>query len=153
SVSGSTLTAHVTLPQNVTWGLYVNARDAAGNVSQASATVSVTGPICTTDTSSPTAPTNLPGTVSGTPVTLKWTASTDNVGVTSYDVFRDNVLKATVNGQGGVPPTTYTDSGLAANTTYSYYVVAHDLAGNTSPHSNTATVKTGTSCTNPVCTV
>src|SRR5262249_52781993 len=53
SVSGSTLTAHVTLPQNVTWGLYVNARDAAGNVSQASATVSVTGPICTTDTSPP----------------------------------------------------------------------------------------------------
>jgi glucose/arabinose dehydrogenase len=86
-------------------------------------------------------------------VTLTWTAATDNVGVTSYDVFRNGSLLTTISGQGSAPATTYTDAGLAASTTYSYYAVAHDLAGNTSPHSNTVTVTTGTTCTNPVCTV
>jgi glucose/arabinose dehydrogenase len=152
SVNGSTLTAHIVAVQKVTWGLYVNARDAAGNVSQASDTVSITPQPCTDDTVPPTAPTNLTGKASGTTVTLNWGASTDNIGVTSYEVYRDGVLAATISGQGGAPPTTYPDSGLAPGSTHTYFVLAKDLAGNPSPHSNSVTVKVGT-CTNPVCEV
>jgi glucose/arabinose dehydrogenase len=155
SVSGSTLSTSLTPVQNVTWGLYVNARDAAGNVSQASDTVPITPPLCgPPDTEKPTAPSNLSGTASGTTVTLRWTASTDNVQVLNYDVYRNGAKVATVAGSIGNPPaTTYTDSGLAANTTYSYYVIARDPSDNASDPSNTIQVKTGTSCTNPVCTV
>jgi glucose/arabinose dehydrogenase len=155
SVSGSTLSTSITPVQNVTWGLYVNARDAAGNVSQASDTVPITPPLCgPPDTEKPTAPSNLSGTASGTTVTLKWTASTDNVQVLAYDVYREGAKVATVAGTIGTPPaTTYTDSGLAANTTYSYSVIARDPTGNPSDPSNTATVKTGGGCTNPVCAV
>jgi glucose/arabinose dehydrogenase len=155
SVSGSTLSTSLTPVQNVTWGLYVNARDAAGNVSQASDTVPITPPLCgPPDTEKPSAPGNLTGTASGTTVTLKWTASTDNVQVLNYDVYREGAKVATVAGTIGTPPaTTYTDSGLAANTTYSYYIIARDPSDNASDPSNTAMVKTGTGCTNPVCTV
>jgi glucose/arabinose dehydrogenase len=155
SVSGSTLSTSLTPVQGVTWGLYVNARDAAGNVSQASDTVNITPPLCgPPDTEKPTAPSDLTGTVSGTTVTLKWTASKDNVQVLAYDVYREGAKVATVAGTIGTPPaTTYTDSGLAASTTYHYYVIARDPSGNQSDQSNTVTVKTGSGCTNPVCTV
>jgi chitodextrinase len=67
---------------------FVNARDAAGNTSPNSNTINVTTP----DTQSPTAPTNLSASnLSQTSLTLTWTASTDNVGVTGYDVYQDNV--------------------------------------------------------------
>ncbi len=153
SVSGTTLSTSFAVVQLVPWGLYVNARDAAGNVSQASDTVNITPPACQVDTQPPTAPGSLKGTVSGTTVTLNWTASTDNVGVTAYDVYRNGALVGTVSGQGSPPATTFVDAGLSPNTTYPYYVVARDAAGNTSPHSNTVSPKTGSTCTNPVCAV
>src|SRR5439155_6642898 len=89
SVPGTTLSATVTVTPGVRWGWYVNARDAAGNVSQASNTVSVTPPYCSRDSEPPTAPGDLAAQVEGTSVTLTWTASTDNVAVTSYQVLRD----------------------------------------------------------------
>src|SRR5262249_59867404 len=89
--------------ENVTWGLYVNARDAAGNVSQASATVPITPPPCQVDNQPPTAPGNLKGTVSGTSVALSWSAATDNVGVRFYDVFRAGNVEGT---GAGTPPAT-----------------------------------------------
>ena len=154
SVSGSTLSTSLTVVPGVTWGLYVNARDAAGNVSQASTTVPITPPQCAPDPTPPTAPTGLAGTVSGTTVTLRWTASTDNVGVRAYDIYRNGAKLGTVTGTPTTPPdTTFTDSGLAASTTYQYYVVARDAQANISPRSNTATITTGAACTNPVCTV
>src|SRR6266545_3015431 len=55
SVSGSTLSTSFTVFANVTWGLYVQARDAAGNVSQASDTVEITPPPCEVDNQPPTA--------------------------------------------------------------------------------------------------
>ena len=58
-------------------------------------------------------------------VQVTWTASTDNVGVTAYDVFRDGALVASV---GAV--TTYTDTTVVASSTYSYTVRARDFAGN-----------------------
>lgn len=91
----------------------------------------------TVDTQAPTTPTNL---VANNPtastVALSWTASTDNVGVTGYDVYANNVLKATVTG------TSTTVQALASSTTYNFHVIAKDAAGNSSPQSNTATETT-----------
>jgi glucose/arabinose dehydrogenase len=154
SVSGSTLSTSLTVVAGATWGLYVNARDAAGNVSQASTTVSITPPACQTDTQAPTAPTALTASASGTTVTLRWTAATDDVGVRAYDVYRGGVKVGTVSGTAAVPPgTTFTDSGLGASTTYRYAVTARDAAGNTSPQSGSTTVTTGSGCAQSVCGV
>lgn len=154
SVSGSTLSTSLTAVPGVTWGLYVNARDSAGNVSQASTTVPITPPQCQADTQAPTAPESLTGTVAGTTATLKWSASTDNVAVKFYDIYRGTTKAGTVAGSGTVPPaTTFTDSGLPANSAYQYYVVARDAQANVSSHSNTVSLTTGSACGNPVCAV
>jgi glucose/arabinose dehydrogenase len=147
SVGGSTLSTVIRLKPGVTWGLYVNARDAAGNVSQASATLSVTVPPCVTDTKAPTTPTGLNGSASGTTATLTWLPSKDNVGVAGYLVYRNGVKVATT------PGTSYIDSALAANTTYHYAVAARDAQGNTSSRSKKTSVTTGASCTNAICEV
>ncbi|MGW4641720.1 PQQ-dependent sugar dehydrogenase [Sphaerisporangium sp. NPDC004334] len=151
SVSGTTLSTTLTVVPGSTWGLYVNARDAAGNVSQASATVTITPPQCQSDTQAPTAPSQLTGSASGTTVTLQWTAATDNVGVRAYLVYRGGALVGTVTGN--PPATTFIDSGLSANTSYQYYVVARDAQSNVSSRSNTATVTTGGGCADSVCGV
>ncbi|WP_431976504.1 PQQ-dependent sugar dehydrogenase [Micromonospora haikouensis] len=152
SVGGSTLTATLTVAQGVTWGWYVNARDAAGNVSQASATLPVTPPFCQVDTSRPSTPTNLAATANGTDVRLTWSAATDNVAVTRYDVLRGGTTVGSVTGTATNPPaTTFTDTGLAANTQFSYTVVARDAQGNASTASAPVTVRTGSACTSAVC--
>jgi hypothetical protein len=86
------------------------------------------------DTSAPSVPTGVTGSSpSSTSVTLSWTASNDNVGVTGYRVFRNGTQVGTPAG------TSYTDSGLTAATTYSYTVAAVDAAGNASAQSSPAT--------------
>ncbi len=90
-----------------------------------------------TDSIAPSTPTNLQATASSsTQVSLTWTASTDNVGVTGYNVYRNNVMITTL------ATNNFNDSGLTAGTNYSYYVVAKDASGNTSAVSNTASVTT-----------
>lgn len=85
------------------------------------------------DTEAPTAPTNLAtNTPTSNTISLSWTASTDNIGVVSYDIYKDGIFYATVTG------TTATVSGLASSTTYNFYVIAKDSAGNSSTASNTA---------------
>jgi uncharacterized repeat protein (TIGR01451 family) len=69
----------------------------------------------------------------GTQTTLKWTAATDNIGVTGYDIYRDSVLVASV---GNV--SSFTNTLLTPSTTYSYTVKAKDAAGNTSATFSTA---------------
>ncbi len=89
------------------------------------------------DTQAPTAPTSLASTSkTATSITLSWTASTDNVAVTGYEVYANSVLKTTVSS------TTTTITGLTASTAYSIYVKAKDAAGNTSASSNTISVAT-----------
>lgn len=110
-----------------------------GDTASFDAFIATTSPWTTipVDTTPPTAPLNL--TVTGTTtnsVSLSWTAATDNVGVTSYDVFMNGVYYGYVTG------TTITVPGLAANTTYSFYVRAKDLFGNVSPNSNTVSATT-----------
>jgi streptogrisin C len=89
------------------------------------------------DTQAPTAPGNLrsTGTTSGS-VSLAWDASTDNVGVTGYDVYNGTTLATSVAG------TTATVSGLSADTSYSFTVQAKDAAGNKSPASAAVTART-----------
>lgn len=154
TVSGATLSTSLTVVPGVSWGLYVNARDAAGNVSQASATVAITPPQCQSDTTNPTSPTNLQATASGTTVSLAWSASTDDVGVRAYDVYRGGAKVGTVSGSASAAPaTTFTDSGLTARTAYSYTVTARDAQGNVSAASAAATATTGAACANAVCGV
>lgn len=102
----------------------VVAIDAANNASSpATLAVSTLPPA---DTQAPTVPTNLAASnLTPTSVKITWDASTDNVDVTGYNVYRDAVLLGTVTA------TTYSDSGLTGSTTYSYSVVAVDAAGNT----------------------
>ncbi len=96
------------------------------------------------DTTAPSAPTNLAaGTTSSTTVPLTWTASTDNVGVTGYHIYRNGTQVGTSTG------TSFTDSGLTASTTYSYTVKANDAAGNLSASSNTASATTASGGTLP----
>lgn len=147
SVNGSTRSVALTLTPGASWGLYVNARDAAGNVSQASPIVTIQIPLCQTDTAAPTAPTNLQGTVAGTSAYLTWSAASDNIGVTAYDIYRNNVKV------GSTGSLAFTDSGLAANTTYPYTLAARDAAGNTSARSLSLSLTTGGACANVVCAV
>jgi len=90
------------------------------------------------DTTAPTVPAGFTATAqSPTQINLAWTASTDNLGVTGYRVYRDGTLLATL---GNV--TTYQNTGLTASTSYSYTVAAFDAAGNASAQSTAASAKT-----------
>ncbi|SEH39369.1 endonuclease [Epilithonimonas hominis] len=91
----------------------------------------------TSDSEAPSAPTNLNVTaVTSTSVALAWTASTDNVAVSGYDVYVDNAFKTSVTS------TSAAISGLAPSTTYMVYVVARDAAGNKSNSSATVQAQT-----------
>ncbi|MFE8017315.1 discoidin domain-containing protein [Streptomyces antibioticus] len=138
SVAGNVTTYTDTRPVSATVSYFVRAKDAAGNVSGNSNTVTRRGE--TGDTQAPTAPANLALTEpSAGQIRLTWNASTDNTGVTGYEVYRDNTLLTTVAGN----VTTYTDN-RPATVTVSYFVRAKDAAGNVSGDSNTVT-RTGTS--------
>ena len=89
------------------------------------------------DTQAPTTPTNLRSTgKTSSSVSLAWNASSDNVGVTGYDVYRGSTNVITVTG------TSATVSGLAASTSYSFTVRARDAAGNTLPGLSAVSVTT-----------
>src|ERR1022692_398477 len=91
------------------------------------------------DTQPPTTPTGLTATsVTASAVSLSWTASTDNVGVAGYTVYRNGTAIGTTGGT----TTTYTDSTVAPSTSYSYTVDAFDAAGNHSPQSSALPVTT-----------
>ncbi|MFJ8958439.1 cellulase family glycosylhydrolase [Lentzea sp. NPDC102401] len=95
------------------------------------------------DTVAPSTPgTPAASSVTSTGLTLNWTASTDNVGVTGYEV-----LRAVGNGSfaavGSTATTTYADSGLTPSTTYRYQVRAKDAAGNVSASSGIVSATTG----------
>lgn len=106
----------------------ITAKDAKGNQSAASAPLTVkTAPAGSGgDTTPPTAPSNLQVTgKSATSVTLSWSASTDNVGVSGYTVsYGTNAVNVT--------DTTVTITGLTPNTNYAFTVIAKDAAGNVS---------------------
>ena len=91
------------------------------------------------DAEAPSVPTGVSAVAaSSSLVNVSWEASSDNVGVTGYDVLRDDAVIASVSGT----TLTYADATVAASTTYSYQVVAKDLAGNQSGPSVASIVST-----------
>ena len=127
---------------NGSHALTTRAYDAAGNSgisSPVSVSVSNTG-----DSQAPTAPTNLTATAGpegSLSITLQWAASTDNVGVVGYQIWRSNTSTGTYTQSATTAGTTYTDSGLPREVFRYYRVKAYDAAGNVSVFSNTASAR------------
>jgi chitodextrinase len=87
------------------------------------------------DTQAPTAPGSFAAAqASSSSINLTWTASSDNVGVTGYEIRRDGALIASP----GASATSFLDTGRSAGTTYNYSIVARDAAGNTSTAATTS---------------
>jgi bacillolysin len=112
------------LSPNTTYSVGVSALDAAGNES-GQATTSVT--TLPSDTQAPSVPTNLTASsITQNSADLSWNASSDNVGVTAYNIYVNGSLDGTSTN------TSYSLSGLSPSTTYSIGVSALDAAGNES---------------------
>src|SRR5947207_1425050 len=89
------------------------------------------------DTTPPSVPTGLTASaVSSSQINLSWTASSDNVGVSGYRVYRNGTQIATTGA------TSFANTGLSPSTTYSYTVAAYDAAGNLSAQSSPASATT-----------
>jgi len=111
----------------------VDATDAAGNVSDRTPPLEVT----TVDAGPPSTPGGLAVAATGpNRVVVSWTASTDNVGVTGYTVYRDGTAVGTTAN------TAFIDTATLSETTYSYTVVARDAAGNSSAPAGPSAVTT-----------
>jgi chitodextrinase len=133
--SATTSYSDSSLAAGTTYTYRVAAYDVAGNVSPQSSQASAK----TLDTTPPSTPTNLSGSASSaTQINLTWTASTDNVGVTGYRIYRGGGT----NPIGTSSSNAYSDATVVGSTTYSYTVEAHDLVGNTSPRSAPKSVST-----------
>lgn len=110
---------------SVDYTLKVKSRDTSGNTSPLSEGLIVT---TLSDTEIPTAPTALTSSIPGTAFVLSWNAATDNIGIASYDVYKDGYLYGT----------TYKTSLFITcypSTANSMTVIAKDLAGNSSVES------------------
>ena len=137
--TSSTSFTETSLPPGV-YSYAVAAYDSSGNVSARSTPVNVT---LVLDTAPPSVPTGLTATptttyvsYSSTTIALSWNASTDNVGVVGYYVYRDGV-KITTSTSSPVTATSYTDTVPPAQSwTYTYTVAAYDAAGNISAYSS-----------------
>ena len=124
------------LTADTNYDFYVQAYDAAGNVSNASNVVSITTNSAA-DTQAPSTPSNLVASnTTETTTDLSWSDSSDNIAVTGYDIFQDGAYLASSSS------TSYNVSGLTAGTNYEFYVQAFDAAGNISNASNVASVTT-----------
>ncbi|MFD5450604.1 discoidin domain-containing protein [Streptomyces sp. NPDC127100] len=133
SVGGNVTTYTDTRPAGTRVSYFVRARDAAGNQSANSDTV--TRAADDGDTEAPTAPVNLSLTEpEAGRIRLTWGASADNRAVTGYDIYANNIRRASVAGD----VTTWTDT-QPASATVTYTVRARDAAGNQSPPGNQVT--------------
>ncbi len=125
------------LTAGTTYSYFVKAKDAAGNQSAASTALDLT--TNAPDTEPPTAPTNLVPTILAlTSFKLNWEASTDNVGVTGYDVYQNGVKINPSN----ITTTSYNITGLSPATLYNYTIKAKDAGGNESSSSSPLDVTT-----------
>ena len=123
----------------------VSAMDAAGNDSALSLLASATTQPAPTDTTPPTVPTGLTATAaSSSRINLSWQASTDNLGVTAYSIYRCSGTGCSPTTKVGTvtSETAFSNTGLMANTSYAYAVTASDVAANESGKSATVTATT-----------
>ncbi len=124
------------LSPSTTYTYTVAAFDAAGNLSAQSSPANTTTPAAP-DTTPPSVPTGLTASaVSSSQINLSWAASSDNVGVSGYRVYRGGVQIATTSA------TSFPNTGLSPSTTYTYAVAAFDAAGNLSAQSSPASATT-----------
>ncbi len=134
AVTSHTLTG---LTAGTSYAIDIRAKDAAGNNSAYSSAVNVSTQAAS-DTTPPSVPTNLASpSQTQTTIDLTWTASTDNVGVTGYDIRVDGGSPISV---GAV--TSHTLTGLTAGTSYAIDIRAKDAAGNNSAYSSAINVST-----------
>lgn len=157
--SSTTSFQDITVSPSTSYTYTIDAFDADGNTSAQTSGVNVTTGatpasiggsgllLNVTDSSiAPSADTVAPSTPTGvtvisnqaTQVSFNWNASTDNIGVTGYRIYRNGSLIATLSA--GI--LNYTDSGVVPSTTYSYRVQAFDAAGNSSAQSTAVQVTT-----------
>jgi len=135
-----TFSWNTTLLTNGTHTITAKATDSSNNTNTQQVTVIVNNP----DTTPPSVPTGLTvGTVTTSTVSLSWTASTDNIAVTGYKIYRGGTQIGTT------AATSFTDVGLNQSTTYSYTVSAYDAAGNNSVQSSAVTGTTKFQDTTP----
>jgi chitodextrinase len=132
----STTFADTTVVAGSTYTYTVSAVDAAGNESAKSAAASVTTPAAGgTDTQAPSQPGNLSGTAaSSNQVNLTWSASTDNVGVANYRVYRNGATTPSAT----VTTTFFNDTQATPGAANTYAVSAVDAAGNESTKATTS---------------
>lgn len=146
TVMSATIYASAGLAANTTYRFRVRAADAAGNNSGYSTIVTATtqAAVPAGDTTAPSAPQNLSGTVvSSSLINLSWSASTDAVGVTGYRLERCQGASCTNYVEVATPTgTSYADSGRAESTAYRYRVRASDAVGNLSAYSSVVTAVT-----------
>jgi predicted phage tail protein len=127
---------NATTASNGAHTLTTKAYDAAGNTG-ASAIVDVTVSNVG-DTTPPGAPPNLTASPAKRKINLSWSASTDDVGVTGYQVWRSSSATGAFTQIATTTSTSYVNSGLTSGARWYYYVKAYDAAGNVSAASNTA---------------
>ena len=136
SLSDTSLTIKASLPALTVSNYLLRVRN---NQQQTSASYTLSGgPVAPPgDTQAPTTPSSLVASVvSSNQINLSWSASTDDVAVTGYKIYREGTYIAT-----SASPL-YTNTGLSAATAYSYKVSAIDAAGNESSQSSTASATT-----------
>ena len=139
TTNGNTLTyTAIGLTINTNYSFTVSAKDAAGNISSQSQSLSVSTTNVLSDTQAPSAPSALSvSNQTSNSISLNWNASTDNVGVTGYNIYQGVTLIGSTTSA-----LTYVANGLSANTSYDFTVFAIDAAGNVSPASNKITSST-----------
>ncbi len=121
-----------TVAYGITYSYAVSAYDADGYVSERTAAIEVE----ILDITDPSVPAGLTITSqTSNSLSLSWSSSTDNVGVTGYNIYRDGAFLAGVSGL------TFTDDDVTAGNTYAYEVSALDAAGNESSPSGEVTAE------------
>ena len=134
SLAGTTTSTSYTvsgLSCGTSYTIALTAVDAAGNESYAPhATGSTTTSACAAaDNTPPSVPKGMAWNgITQTSIGVRWNASTDNVGVTGYRIYRNGTLAGTTNGSAR----SYTVTGLTCNTSYTIALTAIDAAGNES---------------------